>query len=116
VTQSPAVCNHLAYFSRIFDFQETIMTTTASLYENVNRQVEKAADIMGLDADIRQILTRPTNEIVVHFPVKLGSGRIETSLSPIGKSRRGSGPGGLDDLEDGHCRHPLRRGEGRHTV
>jgi len=48
-----------------------------SLYENVNKQVAKAADLMELDADIREILSRPTNEIVVHFPVKLTNGRIE---------------------------------------
>jgi len=32
---------------------------------------------MGLESDIRQILLRPTNEIVVHFPVKLASGKVE---------------------------------------
>ena len=53
------------------------MSEKPSLFENVNRQVEKAADLMGLDADIRQILTWPTNEVVVHFPVKLASGHIE---------------------------------------
>jgi glutamate dehydrogenase (NAD(P)+) len=53
------------------------MSEKASLYENVNLQVDKAADLMGLDPDIHQILTRPTNEIVVHFPVKLASGQIE---------------------------------------
>ena len=53
------------------------MTENPSLFENVNRQVEKAADLMGLDPEVRQILTWPTNEIVVHFPVKLASGRVE---------------------------------------
>jgi glutamate dehydrogenase (NAD(P)+) len=53
------------------------MSQSQSLFENVNRQVEKAADLMGLDADIHQILSWPTNEVVVHFPVKLRSGRIE---------------------------------------
>lgn len=32
---------------------------------------------MDLDPDIHAILSRPTNEIVVHFPVKLASGKIE---------------------------------------
>lgn len=53
------------------------MAEKRSLYENVNMQVDKAANLMGLDNDIRKILSRPTNEIVVHFPVKLNSGRIE---------------------------------------
>ncbi len=53
------------------------MAEKRSLYENVNLQVGKAADLMGLDLDIREILSKPINEIVVHFPVKLASGRIE---------------------------------------
>jgi glutamate dehydrogenase (NAD(P)+) len=40
-------------------------------------QVDKAAEMMALDPDIHQILSQPTNEIVVHFPVKLSNGRIE---------------------------------------
>jgi glutamate dehydrogenase (NAD(P)+) len=54
-----------------------LMVEKQSLYENVNKQVGKAADLMGLDLDIREILSKPNNEIVVHFPVKLTSGRIE---------------------------------------
>jgi len=53
------------------------MSENQSLFENVNQQVDKAADLMGLESDIRQILLRPTNEIVVHFPVKLASGKVE---------------------------------------
>ena len=53
------------------------MSENPSLFENVNKQVEKAANLMGLDDNIRQILTQPTNEVVVHFPVKLCSGKIE---------------------------------------
>jgi glutamate dehydrogenase (NAD(P)+) len=53
------------------------MSENPSLFEKVNKQVEKAASLMGLDANIRQILTQPTNEVVVHFPVKLANGRIE---------------------------------------
>lgn len=57
--------------------QEFLMSENPSLFENVNKQVEKAARLMGLDANIRQILTKPTNEVVVHFPVKLASGQIK---------------------------------------
>ncbi|MGD2049018.1 MAG: Glu/Leu/Phe/Val dehydrogenase [Chloroflexota bacterium] len=53
------------------------MLEIRSLYENVNLQVGKAADLMDLDQDVREILSRPTNEIVVHFPVKLSGGKIE---------------------------------------
>lgn len=48
-----------------------------SLYENVNRQFDKAADRMGLDANIRRILARTMNEVVVNFPVRMDDGRVE---------------------------------------
>ena len=49
----------------------------ASVYDNVTKQFNKAADLMGLDPDVRQILARTNNEIVVNFPVKMDDGRIE---------------------------------------
>ncbi len=48
-----------------------------NVYENVNKQFNKAADLMGLDPAIRNILSHTTNEIIVHFPVKMDDGRIE---------------------------------------
>lgn len=48
-----------------------------NIYENVQRQFGKAADLMNLDPDVREILSRPTNEIVINFPVKLGDGRVK---------------------------------------
>jgi glutamate dehydrogenase (NAD(P)+) len=48
-----------------------------SLYENVQKQFAKAADLMQLDSDIRRILATTQNEIVVHFPVKMDDGRVE---------------------------------------
>lgn len=53
------------------------MAEKPTLFENVTKQVNKAADLMGLDSEIRQILSMPTNEIVVHFPVKLTNGRVQ---------------------------------------
>jgi hypothetical protein len=53
------------------------MTTKRSLYQIVNQQFDKAAALMDLDPNIHGILSRPTNEIEVHFPVKLASGKIE---------------------------------------
>jgi glutamate dehydrogenase (NAD(P)+) len=49
----------------------------ASVYENVTRQFNKAADLMELDPEIRKILAKTTNEIVVNFPVKMDDGRVE---------------------------------------
>jgi len=48
-----------------------------NLYENVIKQFSKAADLMNLDPDIRKILGRTKNEIIVNFPVKMDDGRIE---------------------------------------
>lgn len=47
-----------------------------SFYEEVQAQFNLAADVMGLDAGIRTILSEPSNEIVVHFPVVMDSGAI----------------------------------------
>ncbi len=49
----------------------------ASLYSNVTAQFNKAADLMNLNLNIRKMLASTTNEIVVHFPVKLDDGRVE---------------------------------------
>jgi glutamate dehydrogenase/leucine dehydrogenase len=47
------------------------------MYESVIKQFEKAADIMKLDSNIRNILAHTNNEIVVHFPVKMDNGSVE---------------------------------------
>lgn len=48
----------------------------ASVYENVGKQFNKAADLMGLDPYVRRILSKTTNEISVNFPVKMDDGEI----------------------------------------
>ncbi len=50
--------------------------TRTSVYQNVVRQFDKAADLMGLDPEIRKILAKTTNEIIVNFPVKMDDGTI----------------------------------------
>jgi glutamate dehydrogenase (NAD(P)+) len=47
------------------------------VYEAVQRQFEKTAQLIHLDAGVRKILSTPMNEIVVHFPVRMDDGRIE---------------------------------------
>lgn len=49
----------------------------ASLYENVIRQFNKAADLIGLDQNIRQILATTENELIFHLPVKIDNGQIK---------------------------------------
>lgn len=53
------------------------MIKKASVYENVTRQFNKAADLMGLDPQIRKILGKTQNEIILNFPVKMDDGGIE---------------------------------------
>ena len=48
-----------------------------SLFGGVLAQFNRAADLMGLDPDIRKILATSTNEIVFHFPVRLDDGHVE---------------------------------------
>ncbi len=55
----------------------TLMETKTSIYENVTRQFNVAADLMGLDADVQKILAKTMNEITINFPVRLDDGRIE---------------------------------------
>lgn len=54
------------------------MTSKTSLYKNVQRQFDKAADLMELDPGIRKILATTANEIIVHFPVIMDDGLVET--------------------------------------
>jgi glutamate dehydrogenase (NAD(P)+) len=56
---------------------EPVRLVKRSLYENVRRQFDKAADLIGLDESVRKILATTNNEIVVHFPVKMDDGSIE---------------------------------------
>ncbi len=53
------------------------MADKSSLYENVQRQFNKAADLMKLDNDVKTILSYTSNEKIIHFPVKMDDGRIE---------------------------------------
>lgn len=48
-----------------------------SMYSTVMQQFNKIADTIKLDSEIRKILEATTNEIVVHFPVKLDNGKIK---------------------------------------
>jgi glutamate dehydrogenase (NAD(P)+) len=69
----------------------------SGLYRNVQRQYDKAADLMKLDPNIRKILANTTNEIVVHFPVKLDDGRVEIFVGYRVQHNNALGPfkGGL---------------------
>ncbi|MDY6787770.1 MAG: Glu/Leu/Phe/Val dehydrogenase [candidate division WOR-3 bacterium] len=48
-----------------------------SVYETVERQFNNASDLINLDPNVRKILSKTTNEIIVNFPVKMDDGRVE---------------------------------------
>ncbi|TWT44158.1 Glutamate dehydrogenase [Phycisphaerae bacterium RAS1] len=48
-----------------------------NVYENVIAQFNRAADLMKLDPHIRGILATTTNELIVHFPVKMDNGDVK---------------------------------------
>jgi glutamate dehydrogenase (NAD(P)+) len=47
------------------------------LQDTVLEQFHRAATLCNLDPDIKRILSATNNEIVVHFPVRMDSGRVE---------------------------------------
>jgi glutamate dehydrogenase (NAD(P)+) len=46
-----------------------------NLFEVATRYLERAADAIGLDPDVREILAQPKNELIINFPVRLDDGR-----------------------------------------
>ncbi|WP_438865915.1 Glu/Leu/Phe/Val family dehydrogenase [Salinimicrobium oceani] len=48
-----------------------------SMYDTVLNQFEKTADLIGLNPNIKKILSLTNNEIIVHFPVKMDNGKVE---------------------------------------
>lgn len=53
------------------------MAEKKSVYKNVEMQFNNVADLIDLDPNVRAILSKTTNEIIVNFPVKMDDGRIE---------------------------------------
>ncbi len=45
-------------------------------FETALRQYDEAAELLNLDADVREILRRPKRELVVNFPVEMDDGGI----------------------------------------
>jgi glutamate dehydrogenase (NAD(P)+) len=56
---------------------DRLVSEQTNVYQNVQHQFNKAADLMGLDPEIRKILAKTTNEVIVNFPVKMRDGTVE---------------------------------------
>ena len=73
------------------------MMETRSPYAIAQEQFDLAADKMGLEEDIRQVLRVPKRELTVHFPVRMDDGSIKsfTGYRVQHNLARGPGKGGI---------------------
>ncbi len=58
-------------------YYKALTRKKTNLYENVINQLKKAEDVVHFDRDICRILAETTNELVVHFPVKMDGGTVK---------------------------------------
>ena len=67
------------------------------VYDMAVRQFDAAADRLGVDDGIRQMLAHPKRELTVHFPVQMDNGKIEvfTGYRVQHNMARGPGKGGI---------------------
>jgi glutamate dehydrogenase/leucine dehydrogenase len=75
----------------------TDQTTTINPFEMALSQFEAAADRLGLDDGIRQILRHPRRSVTVSVPVRMdnGSVRVFTGHRVLHSDARGPGKGGI---------------------
>jgi glutamate dehydrogenase/leucine dehydrogenase len=68
-----------------------------SLFANTLAQIEKAAKLMGLDADIRSIMSSPQRTVTLNLPVKMDDGtlKIFTGFRVQHNNARGPYKGGF---------------------
>lgn len=52
------------------------MQERASLFELASNQLERGVRAIGLSREMAAILTQPRNELIINFPVRLGSGAV----------------------------------------
>lgn len=45
-----------------------------SMFDNAVKQFDRAASIMGLDPNLREVLVKPKRELIVNFPVRMDDG------------------------------------------
>jgi glutamate dehydrogenase (NAD(P)+) len=49
---------------------------TDNLFLLAEKQLKNAFDVVSLDSSLQTILAQPKNELIIHFPVKLTSGKV----------------------------------------
>jgi len=50
---------------------------TENLFKLAENQLERAFKVVNVDESVREILSQPKNEIIIHFPVKLSNGKTQ---------------------------------------
>src|SRR5437016_9192296 len=65
-------------------FKPTVVTLEEDTYKPVDNlfllaeeQLQRAFSILSLHASLKTILAQPKNELIIHFPLKLTSGKVE---------------------------------------
>lgn len=53
------------------------MTSKINPWAVAQKQFDEAAEVMGLDPNLREVLREPKRELTVHFPVKMDDGTIK---------------------------------------
>ncbi|HEU4950348.1 MAG TPA: Glu/Leu/Phe/Val dehydrogenase dimerization domain-containing protein [Holophagaceae bacterium] len=53
------------------------MTEHINLFENVNRQFDEAADILGMAPEVRDVLKTPYREVAVALPIRMDDGTLK---------------------------------------
>jgi glutamate dehydrogenase (NAD(P)+) len=48
-----------------------------NLFKLAEKQLQRAFDVIALENSLQTILKQPKNEIIIHFPVKLNTGKIQ---------------------------------------
>ena len=55
----------------------TIEGRDTNLFEVAAAQLDKAIQVMDLDPSVAVAISQPKNELIIHFPVRLSSGKVE---------------------------------------
>ncbi len=68
-------------------------TEAKSVYDTAVRQLQAAADRLGIDEGVYQLLSRPKKELTVNFPVEMDSGEVQVFTGYRVHHNLAGGPG-----------------------
>ena len=66
--------------------------STSNPFETALAQFDRAADILGLDAGMREVLRRPKRQLIVSVPTKMDDGSIRVFEGYRVQHNLGRGP------------------------